>query len=106
MRNYIQPGNSLDLTAPAGGLKSGQAVVIGALFGIAAKDATEGAKVTLAVDGVFTLPKATGSSLGEGQKAYWTGTEVSGTATGNTLIGHVVEAADTAATETKVRLSN
>ena len=34
MRNYVQPGNSLAIAVPyAGGILSGQGVLVGALFG-------------------------------------------------------------------------
>jgi hypothetical protein len=36
MRNYVQPGNSLAIAVPyAGGILSGQGVLVGALFGVA-----------------------------------------------------------------------
>ncbi|HOV04070.1 MAG TPA: DUF2190 family protein [Kaistiaceae bacterium] len=108
MRNYIQPGDTLDLTAPAGGLVSGQAHLFGDLFGIAATDAAEGKKVAVKVDGVFFLPKATDESLVEGQKVYWSeaNANVTATATDNTLIGHAVEAAAVAAVTVAVRVAN
>lgn len=106
MKNYVQDGRVLDLTAPAGGLASGQAALIGGLFAVATKAAAAGVKVSMAVEGVFVLPKATGAGLTEGQKAYWTGTQISGTASGNTLIGHVIEDAASDATEVKVRVAN
>ncbi|WP_367714511.1 DUF2190 family protein [Nitratireductor sp. GISD-1A_MAKvit] len=106
MRNYIQPGDTLDLTAPAGGVQSGQILKIGDLVGVASTDAAEGHKVAVAVEGVFSLPKETGTGLSEGAKAYWTGSEISGTASGNTLCGHVIEAASAGAVTVKVRLSN
>ena len=35
-KNFIQPGRVVTLVAPTGGVLSGQAVQVGALFGIAA----------------------------------------------------------------------
>lgn len=58
MRNYIQPGEALTAIAPTGGVKSGDMVLIGNLFGIAATDAAQTAEVELSVVGVFDLPKA------------------------------------------------
>lgn len=108
MRNYVQPGDTLDLTAPVGGVVSGQAALFGAIFGIASTDATAGAKVAVKVEGVFIVPKATGAGLTEGAKTYWDATakKVTATATDNTLIGHAVEAAASDATTALVRLSN
>ena len=108
MLNYKQPGDIIDFTAPAGGVTSGQALLFGAIFGVASTTQAEGKRVAVQVEGVFTLPKATGNGLTEGQKAYWddTAKKITGTASGNTLVGHAVEAADTAATEAVVRLAN
>ncbi|PZR49613.1 MAG: hypothetical protein DI537_58330 [Stutzerimonas stutzeri] len=108
MKNYIQPGNIVNLTAPAGGLASGQGHLFGALFGIATTAAPEGQKVAVSVDGVFTLPKATGGGLTEGQKVYWDATakKATATATDNAMIGHAVETAAAGATTATVRLAS
>lgn len=108
MRNFYQTGDTIDATAPSGGVASGQSLLIGGLFGVAATDATEAAKFALHLTGCYRLPKATGNSLSEGQKAYWNDTakNITGTASGNTLVGHVIEAAATGATIALVRLSN
>ena len=57
MKNFIQQGNTLDLTAPAGGLVSGQGHVFGALFGVAATDIAAGTKGAVALTGVYDLPQ-------------------------------------------------
>lgn len=108
MRNYIQPGDTLNLTAPSGGVASGQATLFGSIFGVAAKDAAAGKKVAVKVEGVFTLPKATGAGIDEGAKVYWITADkkVTATAGSNTFIGHAVEAATSGATTVAVRLSN
>jgi predicted RecA/RadA family phage recombinase len=107
MKNYVQPGNIIDLTAPAGGIASGHAALFGALFGVATTAAEAGARVAVSVEGVFNLPKAAGVSFTEGQKAYWNDTDknVTPTASGNTLIGHAVEVAATGVTDINVRVS-
>lgn len=108
MRNYVQPGDTLDLTSPVGGVTSGEATLFGAIFGVAATDAAAGKKVAVKVEGVFTLPKATGAGIDEGAKAYWITVDkkLTATASGNTLIGHAVETAASGATTVTVRLSN
>ena len=45
MNNYIQPGNVVDLTAPAGGVVGGMGYIIGGIFGVAVRDAAEGETV-------------------------------------------------------------
>ena len=108
MRNFQQIGDTIGVTAPTGGVVSGQGLLVGALFGVAAVDAAEAAKFSLALTGCYRLPKATGNGLTEGQKAYWddTAKNITGTASGNTLVGHAIEAAASGATEAVVRLSN
>ncbi|MCW0983059.1 DUF2190 family protein [Agrobacterium sp. BT-220-3] len=108
MKNYIQEGDILNLTAPAGGLASGQAHMFGDLFGVAAAAAAEGAKVAVSLEGVFSLPKATGASLTEGQKVYWIAADkkVTATANGNTLIGHAARPAAADAVTAEIRIKN
>lgn len=105
MKNYVQPGNVITLTAPAGGVKSGDALLVGSLFGVAAYDAAAGEEVETSLVGVYALPKATGA-LAEGAKVYWDSTAkaVTGTASGNKLIGAVIRAAGSAETLARVRL--
>ncbi|APZ52174.1 DUF2190 family protein [Salipiger abyssi] len=105
MKNYIQAGNVITFTAAAT-TAAGQGVLQGALFGVAATDAASGEEFEAAVTGVFELPKAAGA-LTKGQKVYWSSANanVTATATGNTLIGAVIEAAADAASLAKVRLN-
>ena len=51
-KNFIQPGRVVTLVAPTGGVLSGQAVQVGALFGVAAFDAIGGADVEVALEGI------------------------------------------------------
>jgi hypothetical protein len=50
-KNFIQPGRVVTLVAPTGGVLSGQAVQVGALFGIAAYDALGGRMSKLRLKG-------------------------------------------------------
>jgi predicted RecA/RadA family phage recombinase len=62
MKNFIKPGNTVTLTAPAvTGCKSGDLIIVGALAGVDAYDAVAGADVEVTVVGIFELPKATGA---------------------------------------------
>ena len=58
MKNYVQEGNTITVTAPAT-VTSGQLVVVGSINGVAAFDAASGADVEVTVEGVFELPKVT-----------------------------------------------
>lgn len=105
MKNYVQPGDTLTFTAAAD-VTAGAGVLQGALFGVAKTDAATGEDFEAALCGVFDLPKAAGA-LTKGQKAYWNSSnaKVTGTASGNTLIGAVAEAAADAAATARVRLN-
>lgn len=105
MKNFVQDGNVLTFIAPAGGVVSGDGVVNGALFGIAAYTALAGQEVEANLVGVFALPKAAGA-LTLGQKVYWDSAAkaVTGTATGNRWIGAVARAAAAGDATVRVRL--
>jgi predicted RecA/RadA family phage recombinase len=105
VKNFVQRGNTLTLNAPAD-ILSGDAVIVGSIFGVANTDALSGEEVECDVVGVFDLPKATGA-LTQGAKAYWntTNKNVTGTASGNTLIGVAVKAAGANDTVATVRLN-
>lgn len=94
MKNYIQPGETIEVTAPAA-LSSGDGVLVGSIFGIAQTDAANGAAVQIARRGVFTHAKTSAQAWTQGAKIYWddTGKVFTTTATANTLVGVAVLAA-------------
>ena len=53
MKNYLQNGHIVRVTAPAGGIASGDALIVGSIFGIAAYSSAEGDPVDLSTTGVF-----------------------------------------------------
>jgi predicted RecA/RadA family phage recombinase len=71
MKNFVQAGEMLTAAAPSGGVSSGDPVLIGAIFGVAATDAAEGANVEIATLGVFVMPKATGETWSFGDELYY-----------------------------------
>jgi len=95
MKNFIQPGNTLTLAAPTGGVASGDPVLVGAIFGVAAFTAAEAADVEVVTEGVFTLPKATGAAWAAGDILYWDATakKLTTTASGNKRVGVATKAA-------------
>jgi predicted RecA/RadA family phage recombinase len=95
MKNYIQPGNTLTIPAPAGGVVSGQPVVVGSLRGFAAASAAEGDDVAIVRRGVFEGVKETGAAWAVGDKVYLKadGSAFNKTATSNTLFGFAAAAA-------------
>lgn len=105
MKNFVQNGDNLTLTAPVA-LASGAAALIGSIFGVASADAANGAPVVLVTRGVFTLPKATGEAWTEGVKLYWDNTNrrLTTTSAGNTLVAVATAAAASAATSGNAKL--
>jgi predicted RecA/RadA family phage recombinase len=90
MKNFVQDGDVLPLAAPYA-VASGGGALIGATFGVAVTALASGEVGSFMLEGVFTLPKATGASTGGafGTKAYWVAANknVTAVASGNTLIG-------------------
>jgi predicted RecA/RadA family phage recombinase len=106
MKNYVQAGRMIPVTAPAA-VYSGDGVLIGSLFGVAAADADTGAPVELACEGVFTLPKeATTATFAVGAPVEWNAVakRVDALDTG-VQIGVVVQAAGATAATVAVRLT-
>lgn len=107
MKNYVRFGNSVPATAPAGGVSSGDGVLLGSLFGVATADAAEGEPYEAAVVGVFTLPKVSAQAWTVGQKIYWSAADAActTTASGNTLIGAAFAPAANPSASGEVRLN-
>lgn len=109
MKNYIQPGDSLEFTAPAGGVVAGTPVLIGSLVVVPTTTAAAGAKFNGDTEGVFTLPKTAGAAWAEGQVLYFdSATGAFATATGLTArrAGAATAAALAADVTGQVRLAN
>ncbi len=106
MRNYVNRGDNVTLSAPAA-VSSGEGVLIGYLFGVAAGDAASGADVDLVTVGVFTLPKVSALAIAAGDKLYFDSSTklVTKTASGNALIGVAVSAAVNPSASVDVRLN-
>lgn len=56
MKNYVQPGENITVTAEAAAT-SGDGVRVGTLFGIASGDAEIGDPLVLVTESVFEMPK-------------------------------------------------
>lgn len=90
MKNFIQPGAVITVTAPYS-VTSGQGVKVGTLFGIAANSAAQGTPVEIKREGVFDIAAVTADTPVQGTKVYWddTARKITTTATNNTLVGAV-----------------
>lgn len=107
MRNFVQSGNTIPVTAPAGGVLSGAPVRSGNFFGVAAFDAAASTTVEIALTGVFDLPKKAADVAAVGALLYWDNAagKVTITSAGNVLIGAATAAAAGADATVRVRLN-
>lgn len=108
MKNFVQKGHNVTLTAPYA-LTSGQGALVGSLFGVASADAANAAPVVLVTTGVFDLPKPGSQAWTVGQRVYWDNAarNVTNVVGSNTLIGCALTAVGAGAGELtgRVRLN-
>jgi predicted RecA/RadA family phage recombinase len=106
MRNLVQTGDVISLTAPAA-VGAGEGVLVGTIFGVAVNGAASGAPVETRVTGVFELPKVSAQAWTEGAAIYWITADgvCTTSASGNTLIGKATAAAANPSTIGLVRLN-
>lgn len=108
MKNYIQPSDNLTLPAPAA-IASGEATLIGTIFGVASNDAESGVSVAFATTGVFTLPKVAVDNVTLGAALYWDAAvkkvTVDDDEGANSKVGVAVAAAAASTTSVAVRLN-
>jgi predicted RecA/RadA family phage recombinase len=101
MKTYIQPGDTVEVTA-AYDVDSGNGALVGSIFGMAVADALSGATVALKRTGVFTIAKTTSQAWTQGVALYWdnsTKKATTASASGaNKAIGSAWVAADAADT--------
>lgn len=105
MKNYIQEGKTLELTAPAGGVVSGVGYMVGGLFAVASTTEAAAEKFSGCVMGVFEMPKeSTTAAFAEGETCFWddTAKQFNETAVGRFPSAICVAAAG--ATDTTVRV--
>ena len=102
MKNFIQPGDSLTVSAPYA-VTSGQGVLVGALFGVAAVDGVQNAVIECQTKGVFDITKEPALAITAGARVFWDNTNrrLTTTATGNFQVGLATVAA--LAADTTVR---
>lgn len=74
MRNFVQEGESVDLTAPSGGVTAGETYKVGAFIVVAAADAAEGETFVGYRLGVYDVVTDTGAAWAEGDVIYWDNT--------------------------------
>jgi predicted RecA/RadA family phage recombinase len=106
MKNAVQDGRVITVPAPAGGIASGSALLVGSLFGVAAYTAAEGEPLELVTIGVFRLPKAGPAVFTPGARVAWDAAAklINVPASGRVPIGVATEAAGNGTTTVSVRL--
>jgi predicted RecA/RadA family phage recombinase len=106
MKTYIQPSRTLTVTAPAGGVVSGQGVLIGTLFGIAQYDSVEGAEVEILTEGVVEIGKTSALQIDVGDRLFWDGANkvVNKTATAQVCVGIAVSTAANPSPTVRIKL--
>jgi predicted RecA/RadA family phage recombinase len=103
MKNYVQDGEVLDLTAPYA-VASGGGALIGKIFGVAKSTVANAAVGQFQTEGVVDLAKTAAQTFAQGAFVYWDNATklATSTAASNTLIGTAVLAA--AGADANVRL--
>lgn len=92
--NYVQEGKTLNYTPSGADVASGEFVVIGVIGGVAKSAIADGKTGAVHICGVFSVAKASGA-VTQGAKLYWnsSNSNLTTTASGNTLVGVAAEAA-------------
>jgi predicted RecA/RadA family phage recombinase len=106
MRNALRPdGRSFPFAVPyAGGILSGQGMLVGAFFGVAAVNGAQNEVIECACQGEFSLTKEPSLAIAAGARVFWDNTNrrITTTATGNFAAGICTRAALAADTEVAV----
>lgn len=107
MKNYIQENDSIQLTAPVGGVVGGQLYKQGSLVGVVVNSAAEGEQFTLMLEGAFdNVAKKTGESWNVGDMLYYetASSSLTTTVSSNTWAGYAFYTAASGATAGAVLL--
>lgn len=106
-KNFVQEGDVLDLTAPAGGVVTGTLYKIGRIVGVAMRSADVSATFPLKTTGVFDLVKVNLEPWSEGLLIYYNSGSGLCTSTSTTaiLIGCAVRTEASGTSFGRVRLN-
>jgi predicted RecA/RadA family phage recombinase len=105
MKNFIQQGRSIEITAPYAATTGG-GMLLGTLFGVVADTVGSGATAEIVIEGVFDIAKDA-SVFSAGDLVYWDDTNkvVTSTATGNRTVGRAIQAQLTGDATCRVHLN-
>lgn len=106
MKNFIQTGDTVNVTAPYD-VNSGGGVLVGTLFGVAVTSAKSGEQVSIKTTGVFELAKTSARAWATvGLAIYATSAGLlTTTATDNVLVAKNLKTADNPSATGVVRLN-
>src|SRR3569623_2199117 len=107
MKNFVQKGNALTLTADRT-LAAGDAMLVGKIYGVAYDDLAAAATGEVLTEGVCDLTALSTDTAAIGDVPYWDNTNhrLTTTATGNTRVGVAVAAKAAAATTARIKLDD
>lgn len=105
MADYAQDGDLIDYT-PTSAVATGAVVVLNDLVCVAPRPIAANTLGAVAVEGVWTFPKASGA-IGQGALVYWdaTNSNITTTASGNKRAGKAAVAAGTNDTTVRVLIN-
>lgn len=69
-KNYVQEGDVIQYTAGAN-IAAGAVVAIGQILGVALVDIANGETGSVAIEGVFSVPKVSGAVIAQGESLTW-----------------------------------
>lgn len=69
--NYIQDGDVIQYTNGGAAIASGTVVKIGQILGVALVDIPNGATGSVAIEGVFSVPKVDAAVIAQGESLTW-----------------------------------
>lgn len=106
MKNFVQEGEALTLTAPYA-VSSGGGFKVGSIIAIAATDADNAATVVGYTEGVFTVAKTSAQAWTVGALVYWDNSNkvFTTTSSSNTLAGVATAVAANPSSTGQIRLN-
>lgn len=107
MKNFVQLGDILTLTAPYAVSSGGGALIGTNIFGVAVKDLANGASGEFRVSGVFDITALSTDTGSAGTVWYWDNTNkrLTTTSAGNTKVGVGLGTKSSGDTTARVRLN-
>jgi len=107
MKNYVYSGETITVTAPAGGATAGFPLLVGSLIVMPVLTVAAGTPVACKLYGVFeNIPKLAGDNVGQLAKLYWddANQRLTLSADGNTEAGVAWEAAAAGTTAVSLKI--